>query len=73
MSNLFTRFKRLLGTAPTRRGEVTAVVGTDLVVEEEGGGVSRIQGSATVGQWVYFRDHLMDSVAPSLPTVLVEE
>lgn len=73
MSNRFTRFKKLLGNAPTRRGQVAAVDGTDLIVEEEGGGVSRIMGSATVGQWVYFRNHVMDGVAPSLPAVSVEE
>ena len=73
MSNLFTRFKRLLPSAPTRVGTVTAVDGTDLILSELGGGVARVTGDATVGQKVYFRGRVMDGLAPTLPEVQVEE
>jgi len=72
-SNLFTRFKRLLPTTPTRIGTVTAVDGTDLILTEVGGGVVRVAGEATVGQKVYFRGRVMDSLAPTLTEVQVEE
>ena len=73
MSNLFVRFKKLLGTQPQRVGVVVVVDGAMVVVEESGGGQSRILGSATMGQSVYFTGDKMDGLAPSLPTVLVEE
>lgn len=72
-SNLFVRFKRLLPTTPTRIGTVTSVDGTDLVVTELGGGTARIVGDATVGQKVYFRGRVMDSLAPTLAEVQVDE
>lgn len=72
-SNLFTRFKRLLPTTPTRVGTVTAVDGTDLLLSETGGGVVRVTGEATVGQKVYFRGRVVDALAPTLPEVQVEE
>ena len=72
-SNLFTRFKRLLPTAPTRIGTVTSVNGTDLILSEVGGGVVRVTGEANVGQKVYFRGRVMDALAPTLIEVQVEE
>lgn len=72
-NNLFVRFKRLLPTTPTRIGTVSAIDGTDLVVTELGGGVVRIVGDAQIGQQVYFKGRVMEGLAPTLPTVIVDE
>ena len=73
MSNSFVRLKRLLATAPLQVGNVTAVSGTAVTVEEPGGGIVVVRGAATVGQRVYFRDGVIEGLAPSLSIEIVEE
>lgn len=73
MSNLFVRFKRLLGSPVQQVGTVTVVDGTVLHVSQAGGGVARVTGAATVGQKIYFTAGKMDGLAPSLTEVFVEE
>ena len=73
MSNLFVRFKRLLGSPVQQVGTVTSVDGTALVVTQAGGGVARVTGAATVGQKIYFTAGKLDGLAPSLTEEFVEE
>lgn len=73
MSNSFVRLKRLLAAAPLQVGDVTAVSGTAVTVGEPGGGVVVVRGPATVGQRVYFRDGVIEGLAPDLPVEIVEE
>lgn len=72
-TNVFTRFKRLFPGDPTRIGTVVSVDGTAAVVEELGGARSRVTGSATVGQKVYFRGSVIDGPAPNLTQEVIEE
>jgi hypothetical protein len=73
MSNLFSRFKRLLPTYPLRVGDVLSVEGTAVVVQEIGGTTVRVIGEASVGQRVYFRHAEIVGLAPSLALLVVEE
>lgn len=73
MSNLFTRFKKLLPDPPLQVGDVVAADGTTATVEEPGGGRSVARGEATVGDRVYFQDGVIQGPAPDLPIIFVEE
>ena len=73
MSNLFTRFKKLLPDPPLQVGDVVTVGGTTATVEEPGGGRSVARGEATLGDRVYFQDGVIQGPAPDLPIVFVEE
>lgn len=70
--NLYTRLKKLFPTAPLQIGEVTLVDGDVAQVTLPDGGVLMARGSATVGQNVYVRDGLIEGVAPSLPTLVID-
>lgn len=73
MSNLFKRFERLLPHYPLRVGTVLALDGTDVLVQEQGGGIVRIRGEAVTGAKVYFRDSTIEGPAPNLPLEVIEE
>lgn len=72
-NNLYKRLQNLLPSAPLLVADVLSVSGSTARVEEPGGGISIVRGSATVGQRVYIRNGVIESVAPSLPVELVEE
>lgn len=71
--NLFKRLQRLLPSPPLRVGTVVAVGDGEATVEELAGGRVRVRGTASIGSRVYFRDGRIESAAPSLPLVAVEE
>ena len=71
--NLFKRFQKLIPTHPLRVGTVESVTGTQVTVVEVSGNPVVIRGEAQVGQLVYFRDSVLEGVAPQLPYVEVEE
>lgn len=71
--NQFKRFERLLSRRPLRVGVVQAVDGTVVVAQEQGGGLVRVRGAATVGDHVYFRDSAIEGHAPNLPLEVIEE
>ena len=73
MSNLFTRFKKLLSGPPLLVGDVVAADGTTATVEEPGGGRSVARGEATLGDRVYFQGGVIQGPAPDLPIIFVEE
>lgn len=71
--NLFKRFERLVPKSVLRTGEVLAVDGTTVRVEELGGRITTVRGTATVGQRVYIRNDVIEGVAPTLPLEVVTE
>lgn len=73
MSNVFTRFKKLIPTQPLLVGDVVAIDGTSVVIEEFGGGRVVVRGEASLGSRVYFRNGVIEGEAPDLPIEAVEE
>lgn len=73
MSNVFTRFKKLIPTQPLLVGDVVAIDGTSVVIEEFGGGRVVVRGEAVLGTRVYFRNGVVEGEAPDLPIEAVEE
>lgn len=69
MSNLFAQFRRLLPNPPLQVGQVIAVIGGIATIEVPGGGRVEARGEATVGQRVFFRDGVIEGIAPDLPFV----
>lgn len=72
-NNLFRRLQNLLPTPLLLVGDVVSVSDGTAKVQEPGGGVTLVRGTASVGQRVYFRDGVIEGLAPSLPIELVEE
>jgi hypothetical protein len=71
-ANLFKRFKDLMPEPPLLVGQVISVGGGIATIEEPGGGLNQARGAATVGQRVFFRDGVIEGVAPSLPLAEIE-
>jgi hypothetical protein len=72
MGNLYQQFRALLPDAPLQAGTVVAVEAGAVTVALPGGGLLKARGSAEIGQTVFVRDGVVESVAPSLPVVLIE-
>lgn len=71
-TNLFKRFQKLLRQPPLRVGEVVAYADGVALIEEAGGGHVQARGDATVGDTVYFRDHVIEGPAPELSVEIIE-
>jgi hypothetical protein len=72
MRNLIHLFKDVFPDSPLLVAEVISVAGGLAVVEMPGGARAHVRGSATVGQKVFVRDGVIDSVAPDLPVIEIE-
>lgn len=72
MANLYQQFRALLPEPPLQAGTVIEVGVGVVTVQLPGGGLIKARGSAAVGQTVFMRDGLVESVAPNLPIVLIE-
>lgn len=72
MHNVYRQFRELLPNPPLQAGTVTAVGAGVLTVQLPGGAEVTVRGEAQVGQNVFFRDGVLESVAPSLPLVVIE-
>lgn len=72
MGNLYQQFRALLPEAPLQAGTVVAVETGAVMAALPGGGLLKARGSAGIGQTVFVRDGVVESVAPSLPVVLIE-
>ena len=72
MGNLYQQFRALLPEAPLQAGTVVGVETGVVTVALPGGGRLKGRGSAELGQTVFVRDGVVESVAPSLPVVLIE-
>lgn len=71
--NLFNRFIRLIPSYPLRVATVVAVDGTQITVQEDGGGSYKVIGTAAVGDKVYVRNNTVEGPAPNLPLEVIEE
>lgn len=72
MRNLYSEFRALIPEAPLQVGTVTQVTGGVVTVQLPGGGLLRARGSAGVGQKVFVRDAVIESIAPNLTLELIE-
>lgn len=71
-TNLWKRLKQLLPEAPLLIGTVTGVSSYGAIVELPDGSFVSVRGDASVGQQVFIRDGMIEGLAPSLPSVLIE-
>ena len=69
MHNLY---RQLLPGAPLQAGTVIEVGAGVALVVLPGGGLIRARGNATVGQNVFVRDDVIESVAPTLPIEIID-
>ena len=72
MHNLYQQFRQLLPDAPLEAGVVLEVGSGVALVRLPGGGFIRARGTAEVGQTVFVRDGLIESIAPALPLEVIE-
>jgi hypothetical protein len=70
--NLFSQFRSLLPQTPLLVGTVVSVTSGVATVELPGGGRLQARGSATAGQKVFVRDHLIEGIAPNLTPEILE-
>jgi hypothetical protein len=68
MSNLFTRFKKLLPQQPLRVGTVLTVDNGVATIQEPNGATAQARGDVSVGDHVYFQAGAIQGSAPDLPT-----
>lgn len=71
-TNLWKRLKQLLPEAPLLAGVVVSSNAYGVTVELPDGSLVAVRGSASVAQRVFIRDGVVEGVAPSLTTVLIE-
>mgnify|MGYP001764849381 CR=1 FL=1 len=72
MHNVYQQFRELLPDPPLQAGTVTAVGAGILTVQLPGGAQVTVRGEAQVGQNVFFRDGVVEGVAPSLTLEVIE-
>ena len=70
--NPYKRLLALIPTAPRLYGVVQAAEGGEAVVELPDGALERVIGDAAVGDAVFFRDGVIESVTEVLPVVTQE-
>ena len=67
MSNLYNRFKAIVGPGPLQIGEVTAYADGIATVTLPGGGQARARGETQLGAKVFIQDGKVIGPAPDLP------
>ena len=72
MSNLYAQFLELLPNRPVQIGVVAQVSDGSATLDVVGGGTTVVRGTASVGAKVYFRDGIVEGLAPDLPTYNIE-
>lgn len=72
MSNVYSRFMRLMPTRPLLVGTVTAFADGVATMTLVGGGQLLARGEVTVGNKYFFRDGAIEGPAPDLPEDTVE-
>lgn len=68
-SNFWQRLRGLTRPAPRLLGTVIGVAAGTATVERADGAIARVRGEATVGQVVYYRDGVIEAIAPTLAIV----
>lgn len=72
MPNIFQAFRALLPQTPLQAGTVESVGSGVVTLTLPGGGAVVVRGSAAVGDRVFFRDGVVESVAPALEAIEIE-
>lgn len=72
MLNPYKALLGLLPDTPLQVGDVISIGGGVAVIEVPGGGQVAARGEAAVGQRAFFRDGVIEGVAPDLTIVEVE-
>lgn len=72
MRNPYKLLRDLIPQAPLQVGTVMSIANGVAVVELPGGGRASARGEAPAGARVFFRDALIESIAPNLPIELIE-
>lgn len=70
--NVYRQFLDLMPQRPLQVATVTATSGDASTVTLPGGGLLQVRGAATVGQQVFVRDGVIESVAQALPVVNID-
>lgn len=72
MRNPYQLLRDLLPDPPLQVGTVSAFANGVATVVTPGGGLTTARGDATVGDRVFFRNDLIEGVAPNLPIELID-
>lgn len=72
MLNPYKRLLAIQSDRPLLVGTVTIFGGGVATIQLPGGGLLRARGTATVGQKVFFRDGVIEGVAPDLPVEVID-
>ena len=71
--NLYRAFRDLIPEPPLLVGVVTSLIGTGAVqVTLPDSGVISARGAASIGATVFVRDGVIEGIAPSLSTSIIE-
>ena len=71
MSNLFSRFQKLIPTYPLRVGDVIGYDNGVATIQEQSG-VATARGEVTIGDRVFFRNGAIETPAPDLTIEIIE-
>ena len=72
ITNAYRRLIALLPETPSDVGEVTGVSADGCIVTLLTGALATVRGSASVGDFVYVKDGMIQGPAPVLETVEIE-
>lgn len=71
-TNPYKLLRDLMPDAPLQIGTITEAYGGVATIEMPGGVLVQARGVGNVGQQVFFRDQLIEGVAPALTIELIE-
>lgn len=72
MRNPYKLLRDLLPEPPLQVGTVTAIANGVATIQMPGAGTATARGDATVGQRVFFRNDVIEGIAPALPVEVIE-
>jgi hypothetical protein len=72
MNNIYEQFRRLIPDPPLQAGTVVGIGSGVVTVQLPGGGLIQARGNASINQMVFVRDDVIEGIAPSLTTEIIE-
>jgi hypothetical protein len=72
MNNIYEQFRRLIPDPPLQAGTVVGIGSGVVTVKLPGGGLIQARGNASINQMVFVRDDVIEGIAPSLTTEIIE-
>jgi len=72
MKNLYKRFSDLTGRPLRTVGTCVSAAFGECTIQYPGGGLVRVKGAGTVGQWYFVLDGKLDGDAPTLTAMTIE-